>query len=154
MVDATQSDAEEVIEETLENIEEIKKDQEAKEESIKSPRDAAMDKIVEDRELEVFSEIVEQHDDLVDTSTEERDEEEIQQEDPTPPVWLIDGTWVNSVKVNGEETIVPLEGLKVSHQKDSASQQRFEQAATKERWLNEKEAQLRQYVQSLRIWMV
>ena len=55
-----------------------------------------------------------------------------------------------SVKVNGEETIVPFEGLKVSHQKDSASQQRFEQAASKERWLNEKEAQLRQYVQSLK----
>jgi len=54
------------------------------------------------------------------------------------------------VKVNGAETIVPFEGLKVSHQKDSASQQRFEQAAAKEKWLNGKEAQLRQYVQSLK----
>jgi|TARA_R110000824_G_scaffold222463_1_gene410081 hypothetical protein len=148
MVDATQSDAEEVIEETLENIEEVKKDQEAKEESIKSPRDAAMDKIVEDRELEVFSEIVEQHEDL-DTSTEERDEEEIQQEDPISPIWLKDGKWFTTVKVNGTETNVPFEGLKVSHQKDAASQQRFEEAATKEKWLNQKESQLRSYVQKL-----
>ena len=149
MVDATQSDAEEVIEETLENIEELKKDQEAKEESIKSPRDAAMDKIVEDRELEVFSEIVEQRDDLGETSTEERDEEEIQHEDPTSPVWLKDGKWFTTVKVNGTETNVPFEGLKVSHQKDAASQQRFEEAAVKEKWLNQKESQLRSYVQRL-----
>jgi hypothetical protein len=54
------------------------------------------------------------------------------------------------VKINGQETIVPFEGLKVSHQKDSASQQRFEQAAAKEKWLNGKEAQLRNYVQGLK----
>ena len=149
MVDATQSDAEEVIEETLENIQEVKKDQEAKEESIKSPRDELMDKIVEDRELEVFSEIVEQQEDLSDTSTEERDEEEIQQEDPTSPIWLKDGQWFTTVKVNGTETNVPFEGLKVSHQKDAASQQRFEEAAVKEKWLNQKEVQLRSYVQKL-----
>ena len=62
MVDATQVDAEEVLEEledTLENQAEVQKDQEAKEASIKSPRDAAMEQIVEERELEVFTEIVE-----------------------------------------------------------------------------------------------
>ena len=148
MVDATQVDAEE-LEETLENMEEVKKDQEAKDESIKSPRDALMDQIVEDRELEVYSEIVEQGGDLSSEETIEAVEEEIQQEDPISPVWLKDGKWYTNVKVNGTETTVPFEGLKVSHQKDSASQQRFEEAAAKERWLGQKEAQLRQYVQRL-----
>ena len=148
MVDATQVDAEEVIEETLENQAEIQKDQEAKEASIKSPRDALMEQIVEDRELEVFTEIVEQADDL-DTSEEMVVEEEIQHEDPISPVFLKNGQWVTTVKVNGTETTVPFEGLKVSHQKDSASQQRFEEAAAKEKWLNQKESQLRSYVQKL-----
>ena len=147
MVDATQVDAEE-LEETLENQAEIKQDQEAKEASIKSPRDAAMERIVEEREIEVFDEIVEQADDL-DTSEEVVGEEEIQHEDPISPVFLKNGQWVTTVKVNGAETTVPFEGLKVSHQKDSASQQRFEEAAAKEKWLNQKESQLRSYVQKL-----
>ena len=147
MVDATQVDAEE-LEETLENQAEIKQDQEAKEASIKSPRDAAMERIVEEREIEVFDEIVEQSDEL-DTSEEVVGEEEIQHEDPISPVFLKNGQWVTTVKVNGTETTVPFEGLKVSHQKDSASQQRFEEAAAKEKWLNQKESQLRSYVQKL-----
>ena len=147
MVDATQVDAEE-LEETLENQAEVQKDQEAKEASIKSPRDALMEQIVEDRELEVFTEIVEQADDL-DTSEEMVVEEEIQHEDPISPVFLKNGQWVTTVKVNGTETTVPFEGLKVSHQKDSASQQRFEEAAAKEKGLNQKESQLRSYVQKL-----
>ena len=150
MVDATQVDAEE-LEETLENQAEVQRDQEVKEASIKSPRDAAMEQIVEDRELEVFSEIVEQAEDLSDESPidQQGDEEEIQHEDPISPVFLKDGQWVTTVKVNGAETTVPFEGLKVSHQKDSASQQRFEEAAAKEKWLNQKESQLRSYVQKL-----
>jgi hypothetical protein len=147
MVDATQVDAEE-LEETLENQAEVQRDQEAKEASIKSPRDAAMERIVEEREIEVFDEIVEQADDL-DTSEEVVGEEEIQHEDPISPVFLKNGQWVTTVKVNGAETTVPFEGLKVSHQKDSASQQRFEEAAAKEKWLNQKESQLRSYVQKL-----
>ena len=150
MVDATQVDAEE-LEETLENQAEVQKDQEAKEASIKSPRDALMEQIVEDRELEVFTEIVEQAEDLSDDPPidQQGDEEEIQHEDPISPVFLKDGQWVTTVKVNGAETTVPFEGLKVSHQKDSASQQRFEEAAAKEKWLNQKESQLRSYVQKL-----
>jgi len=77
------------------------------------------------------------------------DEEEIQHEDPTSPVFLKNGQWFTTVKINGAETNVPFEGLKVSHQKDAASQQRFEEAAVKEKWLNQKESQLRSYVQKL-----
>ena len=39
-------------------------------------------------------------------------EEEIQHEDPKSPVWLKDGNWVTSVKVNGEEVEVPFDGSK------------------------------------------
>ena len=141
MADATPQDAEE-LEGTLEEVKQ-------KEESIKSPRDELMDHIVEEREIEIFSEMVGQQEDLSDTSTEEVDEEEIQHEDPTSPIWLKNGQWFTTVKVNGTETNVPFEGLKVSHQKDAASQQKFEQAAVKEKWLNQKEGQLRSYVQKL-----
>ena len=140
MVDATQTDAEEVVEEIAE---------EPQKEVVKSARDEIMDKIVEDRELEVFNEIVSLSEDEAEP-VEEAVEEEIQQEDPISPVRFENGAWVTTVKVNGQETTIPFEGLKVSHQKDAASQQRFENAAAKERWLNEKEAQLRQYVTRLK----
>ena len=140
MDDATQTDAEEIVESEEEPRAETLEDK-------LSAREEMMAKIVDEREIEVLSEVVGEAESI---AIESEEEEEIQHEDPTPPVWLKDGTWVTSVKVNGAETTVPFEGLKVSHQKDAASQQRFEQAATKERWLNEKEAQLRQYVQSLK----
>ena len=140
MDDATQTDAEEVVESEQESQEER--------ETPQSQRDKIMSKIVAEREVEVLSEVIEGEESEVEEPRVV--EEEIQHEDPTPPVWLKDNQWVTSVKVNGQETIVPFEGLKVSHQKDSASQQRFEQAAAKEKWLNGKEAQLRQYVESLK----
>jgi len=140
MDDATQTDAEEVVE----------SEEESQEKKVSS-REEMMAKIVDERELEVISDIIGQEGlEEIEAEESQEEKEEIQQEDPAPPVWLKDGTWVTSVKVNGAETIVPFEGLKVSHQKDSASQQRFEEAAAKERWLNGKEAQLRQYVQSLK----
>ena len=140
MEDATQTDAEEVVE----------SEEEPRAETLEqklSARAEMMAKIVDEREIEVLSEVIGEAESI---AIESEEEEEIQHEDPTPPVWLKDGTWVTSVKVNGAETTVPFEGLKVSHQKDAASQQRFEEAANKEKWLNEKEAQLRQYVQSLK----
>ena len=140
MDDATQTDAEKVVE----------SEEESQEKKVSS-REEMMAKIVDERELEVISDIIGQEGlEEIEAEESQEEKEEIQQEDPAPPVWLKDGTWVTSVKVNGQETIVPFEGLKISHQKDSASQQRFEEAAAKERWLNEKEAQLRQYVQSLK----
>ena len=140
MEDATQTDAEEVVESEEEPRAETLEDK-------LSAREEMMAKIVDEREIEVLSEVIGEAESI---AIESEEEEEIQHEDPTPPVWLKDGTWVTSVKVNGAETTVPFEGLKVSHQKDAASQQRFEEAANKEKWLNEKEAQLRQYVQSLK----
>ena len=141
--DATQTDAEEVIEAGYTT-------EESQKEVVKSARDEIMDKIIEERESEVLSEITEFEEATEEETNESTAEEEIQQEDPMSPVRFENGAWVTTVKVNGQETTVPFEGLKVSHQKDAASQQRFENAAAKERFLNQKEAQLRQYVANLK----
>ena len=138
MADATPQDAEEV-KETIDH-------------SVQRPRDQMMEEIVAGREIEVLEDIVgeEAMEEIVREMTEEEGvEEEIQQEDPKSPVWLKDGNWVTSVKVNGEEVEVPFDGLKISHQKDAASQQRFEQAAQRERFLAEKEQELKAYAQAL-----
>ena len=140
MVDATPQDAEEVAEK--EHIDH----------TVQRPRDLMMDEIVASREIDVLEDIVgeEAMEEIVEAVTEEPEgEEEIQQEDPSSPVWLKDGNWVTSVKVNGEEVEVPFEGLKTSHQKDAASQQRFEQAAQREKFLVQKEQELRTYAQQL-----
>jgi len=133
MADATPQDAEEVVEEVKE---------EQTDHTVQRPRDKMMEDIVANRELEVL-------DDMGIETEEEGVEEEIQHEDPKSPVWLKDGNWVTSVKVNGEEVEVPFDGLKTSHQKDAASQQRFEQAAQRERFLAEKEQELKAYAQQL-----
>jgi len=135
MVDATPQDAEEVVEEVQEQ----------------RPRDKIMEEIASNRELEVLEEIV-GPEAMEEIRAEEEGgevEEEIQQEDPKSPVWLKDGNWVTSVKVNGAEVEVPFDGLKTSHQKDAASQQRFEKAAQRERFLAQKEQELRSYAEQL-----
>ena len=140
MVDATPQDAAEV--EEKEHIDR----------TVQRPRDAMMEEIVATREIDVLEDIVgeEAMEEIVEAVTEEPEgEEEIQQEDPSSPVWLKDGNWVTSVKVNGEEVEVPFEGLKTSHQKDAASQQRFQQAAQREKFLAQKEQELRSYAQQL-----
>ena len=135
MVDATPQDAEEV--------------QETKDHTVQRPRDEMMEDIVASREIDVLEEIVGEEAMEEIMAEEEGVEEEIQQEDPKSPVWLKNGNWVTSVKVNGEEVEVPFDGLKTSHQKDAASQQRFEKAAQRERFLAEKEQELRSYAQQL-----
>ena len=135
MVDATPQDAEEV--------------QETTDHTVQRPRDEMMEDIVASREIDVLEEIVGEEAMEEIMAEEEGVEEEIQQEDPKSPVWLKDGNWVTSVKVNGEEVEVPFDGLKTSHQKDAASQQRFEQAAQRERFLAQKEQELRTYAEAL-----
>jgi len=134
MVDATPQDAEEVVAEVQETIDH----------SAQHPRDKIMEDIVASRELEVLEDMGIEPEEVI-----QQVEEEIQQEDPKSPVWLKDGNWVTSVKVNGEEVEVPFDGLKTSHQKDAASQERFEQAANRERFLAQKEQELRAYAESL-----
>lgn len=149
-MDATQQDAEQVVEEVVEEVvveeqaEETTEQEEYVDRKVQGPRDEMLDRIVQDREAE-FNDSEEE---LVEVEAQEEVVEDVVEED-TAPVWKQDGQWVTQIKVNGQDVVVPFEGLKSSHQKDVASQQRFQQAAEKERLLAQHEAQLRQYAQSL-----
>lgn len=148
-MDATQKDAEEVVEEVVEDTQE-----EAQEEhvdrKVQGSREEMLERIVQDRESDVINELVEGVEGLQYEDDElDEDGELVEELEESPPVWKHEGQWVTQVKVNGQDVVVPFDGLKSSHQKDIASQQRFQQAAHKERVLAQQEAQLRQYAQSL-----
>tara|TARA_R110000824_G_scaffold290671_1_gene479184 strand:- start:826 stop:1854 length:1029 start_codon:yes stop_codon:yes gene_type:complete len=144
-MDATQQDAEvveEVVEESVEEGQEELQEENVNR-KVQGSREEMLERIVQDRESDVINELVEGTEGLEDYEEVHQDTEE------SPPVWKHEGQWVTQVKVHGQDVIVPFEGLKSSHQKDAASQQRFQQAAQKERVLAQQEAQLRQYAESL-----
>ena len=80
----------------------------------------------------------------------EEDFDEPEEESPDAPVWYDGGDWKTKIKVDGEEIEVSFDSLKSSHQKDQASQKRFELASAKERQLMAREQQLRQYAENLK----
>ena len=83
---------------------------------------------------------------------EEHVEEDSEQEvvnSPDTPVWYDGEKWLTKVKVNGEEVDVPFDSLKSSHQKDKASQEKFQSAAIKERELLYREQQIQEQLRQL-----
>ena len=151
--DATQPDAEEheveqgYKDEPEQSQEEFKEDVDSEDEYL-SPRQQAIEELVSKR-----NEAFEQETD-VDFSSEEVEEveqvvKEVAVDSPVPPVWRDGDSWYTTVKVDGEEITVPFDDLKSSHQKDKASQQRFEQASEYGRKIQEREAQLNAYVQQM-----
>jgi hypothetical protein len=148
-MDATQKDAEEVVEEVVEEEVKNEEQEEHVDREVQGSREDMLKRIVDERESEVIKEIGEEG--VYDTEElEELEEvEEVEEVEEDAPVWKHEGQWVTKVKVNGQDVVVPFDGLKSSHQKDVASQQRFQQAAHKEKVLAQQEAQLRQYAQSL-----
>lgn len=79
----------------------------------------------------------------------EGDAEEVTEDVPEAPVWHDGEQWVTKIKVNGEEVNVPFDSLKSSHQKDRASQEKFQAAAIKERELLYREQQLQEEIKRL-----
>jgi len=79
----------------------------------------------------------------------EEDAEEFIENAPEAPVWHDGKQWVTKIKVNGEEVNVPFDSLKSSHQKDRASQEKFQAAAIKERELLYREQQLQEHIKQL-----
>lgn len=77
------------------------------------------------------------------------DAEEVTEDVPEAPVWHDGEQWVTKIKVNGEEVNVPFDSLKSSHQKDRASQEKFQAAAIKERELLYREQQLQEEIKRL-----
>ena len=118
--------------------------EEAKVEEVLSERERVMNEIVDLREKEEMGEELE--------ATEEI-EEEVEEEvavAPENPIWSDDGKWFTKIKVDGEEVSVPFDDLKSSHQKDKASQKRFEDAAAYGRQIQAREEQLNAYVGQLK----
>ena len=152
---ATQLDAEEsVVQEDVASLEEnvsANQEENLQEDFDLSPRERAIEALVAKRH-EQFEE-----ESSVDLSSEEQEVEEVEEEETTEtesqhknqPVWEDNGVWYTSVKVDGEEVSVPFDDLKSSHQKDRASQKRFEEAAAYGKQVQEREAQLNAYIHNL-----
>jgi len=111
------------------------------EEDYISERDKTMEQIAAKRDEEFEEETGE----VLDSK---EPKEEVVEEDSSP-FWREDDTWYTNVKVDGEDIQVPFDDLKTSHQKDRASQKRFEEAAEYGRRVQEREAQLNAYIQQM-----
>ena len=116
--------------------------EEEKAEEVLSERERVMNEIVDLREKEEMGEELEA------TEEEEQEVEEVVAQDA--PVWSDNGKWFTKIKVDGEEVSVPFDDLKSSHQKDKASQKRFEDAAAYGRQIQAREEQLNAYVGQLK----
>ena len=108
-----------------------------------SPREKAIEELVVKRN-ESFEEEV--NEEFSSEEVEEVKEEVISKPDP---VWQEGENWYTSIKVDGEDIKVPFSDLRSSHQKDRASQKRFEEAAEYGRRVQHREAQLNSYVQRM-----
>ena len=122
-----------------ESQEEVK--EESQEDEFISPREKLMREIVDVREKEEMGEEIE-------ATEEEQEVEEVVVSDA--PIWNEEGKWFTKIKVDGEEVSVPFDDLKSSHQKDKASQKRFEDAAAYGRQIQAREEQLNAYVGQLK----
>jgi len=108
-----------------------------------SPREKVIEELVVKRHEELNEEIDE---DFSSQEVEEVEEGVIAKPDP---VWQEGDDWYTTIKVDGEDIKVPFSDLKSSHQKDRASQKRFEEAAEYGRRVQNREAQLNSYVQKM-----
>jgi len=144
-MDATEH---EVREGYVEETEEVTPEQETTEEEL-SPREKAIEELVAKRNEDFAEEV----DEVL--SSEEFEEvqdvkEVVSKEESSPPIWRDGDSWYTTIKVDGEDVSVPFNDLKSSHQKDKASQKRFEEAAEYGRRVQEREAQLNAYVTQMR----
>ena len=138
VVDATENNIREgYVEEPQEEVKDG-----SQEEEFLSPREKLMREIVDVREKEEMGEEFEA------TEEVEQEVEEVAQRDA--PIWNDKGKWFTKIKVDGEEVSVPFDDLKSSHQKDKASQKRFEDAAAYGRQIQAREEQLNAYVGQLK----
>ena len=115
--------------------------EEEKAEEVLSERERVMNEIVDLREKEEMGEELE-------ATEEEQEVREVVV--PGAPIWNEEGKWFTKIKVDGEEVSVPFDDLKTSHQKDKASQKRFEDAAAYGRQIQAREEQLNAYVAQLK----
>ena len=141
--DATEKEVEQGFKEESEEVQEEFREEPSEEEL--SPRQKAIEELVVKRNDEFEEETNET------LSSEEVEEvvEVKEKESSSADVWEEGGIWYTAVKVDGQDIKVPFNDLKSSHQKDRASQKRFEEAAEYGRRVQEREAQLNAYVQRM-----
>jgi len=139
----------EVIEEVKE-VEEVESSSEGEVEvnEALTAREKAMDEIFATREKELEEEIGESFNE-VDSSEEVEEVEKVEVANDLP-IWKDGDNWMTTVKVDGEEVNVAFDSLKNSHQKDKASQKRFEEAAEYGRQIQEREEHLNAYIAKVR----
>ena len=140
------NEATHVVDATEKNIREgyvEESQEEAKVEEVLSERERVMNEIVDLREKEEMGEELEA------TEEVEQEQEEVEVVGDAP-IWNESGKWFTKIKVDGEEVSVPFDDLKSSHQKDKASQKRFEDAAAYGRQIQAREEQLNAYVGQLK----
>jgi len=147
--DAIQTGLEEV--ETIEEVEEVEEVKStAKEEEVElSAREKAMDEIFSAREKQLAEEIGVDFEE-VDSSEEVEEVKEVEAVSDDSPIWKDGDNWMTTVKVDGEEVNVSFDSLKTSHQKDKASQKRFEEAAGYSRQVQEREQKLNDYIAQMK----
>ena len=118
------------------------------EEKYVSPRQQAIDAILS-RGRDEESDDSSEDSKLVEAPEETQYAEETETRKSPSPVWFNGERWLTKVKVDGDEVEVPFDDLQNSHQKDRASQQRFEQAAQYGRQIQAREQQLNAHIQQL-----
>ena len=152
--DATESEIEQGYKEESKGDQEEFQEESPEEEL--SPRQKAIEELVvkrneefdEEVSLEASSEEVEEPEEVKENVTINEATVEAK-EDAPPPVWRDGENWYTTIKIDGEDITVPFSDLKSSHQKDKASQKRFEEAAEYGRRVQEREAQLNAYVSNM-----
>ena len=138
--ESTESEvSEDVAGDTGESTEEVIRD------GFVSDRQKAMDAIIETRRQEVQDEI--ETTDNTEVESERKDEPRRTEDSP---ISFNGEQWVTTVKIDGNEIEVPFDSLRSSHQKDQASQKRFEEAALYARQLKEREHQMHAYAEKLK----
>ena len=138
-VDATEQEVGQGYKDDSEEVSDVRIVEDATEDYV-SEREKAMAAIAVKRDEEFQEEV----DEVI---VSEEPEEIVEKE--SSPFWKDGDSWYTTVKVDGEDIQVPFDDLKSSHQKDRASQKRFEEAAEYGRKVQEREAQLNAYVQNM-----
>ena len=143
-VDATEQEVGQGYKEEAEEVTESSRDSH---EEYLSERAKSIEALADKRNEEFEEETGEV---LASEEVEETEEPRIVAEEESSPFWKDGDSWYTTVKVDGEDIQVPFDDLKSSHQKDRASQKRFEEAAEYGRKVQAREAQLNQYIQQVR----
>ena len=111
-----------------------------------SEREKAIEALVSKRNEDFEEEVGEA---LASEEPEEIEEPKEVVKEESSPFWKDGESWYTTIKVDGEDIQVPFDDLKSSHQKDRASQKRFEEAAEYGRRVQQREVQLNAYVQQM-----